>query len=238
MKEWFGTLDGEPFTAFGTSHITIILIYFIVMLTLIFTYKKINKKQYHTLRWVLFSILILAELSYQVWAATNGIWSMKEQLPLHLCSIASIVGAIALITQHKKLITITFFIGFIPPFLALLTPELPYDFPNFRFFIFFIHHITISFVALFLVLTNDVQLTLKSTFETYGYLLVYAGIIGIFVNPNIKSNYLYLANPPSTSTPLDLLGSGANYYLQLTLLGLVVFIGLYYFYRICRKGLS
>lgn len=238
MKDWFGTLDGEPFTAFGPSHITMIFIYFIVMLTLIFTYKKINKNWYHALRWVSFSILILAELCYQAWAATNGIWSTREQLPLHLCSIASIVGAIALATQHKKLITITFFIGFIPPFLALITPELPYDFPNFRFFIFFLHHITISFVGLFLVLTNAVQLTLKSTLEAYGYLLIYASIIGFFVNPILDSNYLYLANTPSTSSPLDLLGSGVSYYVQLCLLGLVVFIGLYYLYRFCQRELS
>ncbi|UJL46604.1 TIGR02206 family membrane protein [Virgibacillus sp. NKC19-16] len=236
MKEWFSDIHGEPFIAFGSSHITVLIIYFVGLITLLLTYKRIltNPSTYNFIRWTLFVLLILSELSYQVWTAANGIWNLRDHMPLHLCGIAGITGAIALVTHNKKLITITFFIGFVPAFLALMTPELPYDYPHFRFWKFFIHHMAISWVSIFLVLTNAVKITFKSTMQAYGYLLLYAAIIGYFINPVLDSNYLYLSHTPSANTPLDLLGSGVWYYINLCLLALVVFVGLFGIYKLFR----
>ncbi|WP_373894731.1 YwaF family protein [Virgibacillus natechei] len=238
MKEWFNDLHGEPFIAFGSNHITILIIYFVGLITLLLTYKRIlaNPSTYNFIRWTLFVLLILSELSYQVWTAANGIWNLRDHMPLHLCGIAGITGAIALVTYNKKLITITFFIGLIPAFLALVTPELPYDIPHFRFWKFFIHHMTISWVGIFLVVTSSVKITFKSTLEAYVYLLIYAAMIGFFINPVLNSNYLYLSHTPSANTPLDLLGSGAWYYINLCLLALVVFVGLFGVYKIFRMS--
>ncbi len=38
--------------------------------------------------------------------------------------------------------------------MALITPELPYDYPHFRYWKFFIHHIVISWSSIFLVVTG------------------------------------------------------------------------------------
>lgn len=224
MGNWLG-LGGEPFIAFGTSHLIMLVIYFLGLLFfLIFINRVIaNSKLYNTLRWTLFSLLVLSELSYQTWTFVHGIWSMRDHMPVHLCGIAGITGAIALVNRNRKLIKITFFIGLVPAFLALVTPELPYDFPHYRFLKFFVHHMSISWVAIFLVVTSSIKISLKSMLETYGYLLVFAAIVGVFVNPLLASNYFYLSHTPSASTPLDMLGSGIWYYINLCLLALVVF---------------
>src|SRR5699024_4898036 len=168
--------NGEPFTAFDTSHLMALIIYLLgIVIFLSFSKKVLNHATiYNTIRWGLFSLLIFSEVSYQTYTALNGIWSLGEHMFLHLCGVAGITGAIALVNHNKKLIQITFFIGLIPSFLALITPELPYDFPHYRYLKFFIHHITISWTSLFLVVSNHVTITFKSFLKTYGYLLIYA----------------------------------------------------------------
>ncbi|QGS67861.1 hypothetical protein CV093_01195 [Oceanobacillus sp. 143] len=111
------------------------MIYAIGLILFFFMRKQdgMDSRAYNIIRWSLFSVLVLSEVSYQIWTATNGIWSLSEYIPLHLCGIASIIGAIALASLNQRLIVISFFIGFIPAFLAIITPELPYDFPQFRF---------------------------------------------------------------------------------------------------------
>ncbi|MFD1037721.1 TIGR02206 family membrane protein [Virgibacillus byunsanensis] len=237
MGEWFTTLYGDSFAPFGTSHLIVLFIYLAGIILLLITYKKIISSNYlyNTLRWFFFSLLILSELGYQAWSIHNGIWSLREYIPLHLCGIASIIAAAALATHNKKLIYITFFIGLIPSLLALITPELPYGYPHFRFWKLFIHHIAISWVSIFLVATNPIKITFKAMVETYGYLLIYAAIIGFLINPWLNSNYLYLSTTPTTSTPLDLLGSGFWYYVNLCLLGLIVLIGQFGLYKLFKK---
>ncbi|MFD2759900.1 YwaF family protein [Lentibacillus juripiscarius] len=239
MASIFLEQSGSPFTAFGFSHITTLLVYIIGLTILMLFTKKILSKPsiYQFIRWSLFTLLILSEISYQLYTALNGIWSLSEHMFLHLCGIAGITGAISLLTHNKQFIQITFFFGLIPAFLALVTPELPYDFPHYRFLKFFIHHIAISWTGVFLVITNHVTIPFPSFIKSYVYLLIYAAIIGFFVNPLLGSNYLYLSHTPAASTPLDLLGNGVWYYVNLCILAFIVFFLQYLVYS-TRAGIK
>ncbi len=239
MGNWL-SLGGEPFIAFGSSHIVMLLIYFSgIMLFVIFIKKVLsNTYLYNTIRWILFSLLILSEVSYQTWTALTGIWSLQEHTPLHLCGVAGITGAIALVTHNRKLIQVTFFIGLIPAFLALVTPELPYDYPHYRFWKFFVHHTAISWTSIFLVATSSLKIKFKSLLEVYGYLLIYAIIIGFFINPLLNSNYLYLSHTPTATTPLDVLGSGIWYYVNLCGLAFIVFFVQLQIYKLLKREKS
>ncbi|WP_077324148.1 YwaF family protein [Virgibacillus siamensis] len=238
MIDWFVGVDGKPFVAFGPSHLVMLIIYFLGLILFFISFTKIRESRtiYNILRWTLFGILIFSEITYQIWAAVNGLWNPREHLPLHLCGITGITGAIALWNHNKKLIRITFFFGLIPAFLAIVTPELPFDFPHFRYWKFFIHHIFISWIGLFLVVANYTEITFKSMLESYGYILLYACLIGYIVNPLLDSNYLYLSHTPTASTPLDLLGSGFIYYFTLCLLALIVFFIQYKIYHFFTHG--
>lgn len=233
MVDWFVGLDGKPFIAFGPSHIIMLAIYLLGLVLFFISLNKIrgNSTIYNILRWLLFGTLVMSELTYHIWAAVNSVWSLKEHIPLHLCGITGITGAIALFTHNEKLIRITFFFGLVPAFLAVVTPELPYDFPHFRYWKFFIHHIFISWISLFLVTANSTKITFKLMLESYGYILLYACLIGFIINPLLGSNYLYLSNTPTASTPLDLLGSGLIYYFNLCLIAFIVFFVQYKVYN-------
>ena len=154
-------------------------------------------------------------------------------LPFHLCGIAGLVGATALFTLNKKPMVITFYIALIPALLALLTPDLPYDFPNFRYFKFFIHHITISLTAIFvaIIASKSQAITLKGMLETYLYLVIYAFLVGLVINPWLNANYLFLSHPPVSATPLDWFGSGIWYQLNLGIACFIVFFLQFLSYR-------
>lgn len=234
MIGWFINTDGGSFTAFGASHISALIIYFAFTLLFLLTFRKIknNTLACHTIRWTLFVSMVASEILYYIWVIVNEVYSFSEHLPLHLCGIAFIIGSIALVNYNRKLIQITYFIGFIPAMLALLTPELQYDYPHFRYWKFFIHHIAVSWTSIFLIMTSSVNITFKSMLESYGYLLLYAAMIGIIVNPLLGSNYLYLTGTPTANTPLDLLGDGIIYYVNLCFLAFLVFWGLLALYKV------
>ncbi|MDY0406419.1 TIGR02206 family membrane protein [Virgibacillus sp. 179-BFC.A HS] len=225
MNGWFGNADTGPFIIFETPHLIMLVIYLVGLVGLFSTYKIIrnNSIAYSIIRWALFVMLIASELSYQIWAVANGIWQANEQLPMQLCGIAGIIAAIALLTENKRLIIIAYFIGFIPALLAIITPGLQFGFPHFRYWKFFIHHLAISWASIFLVLTSGVQITFRAMWEAYGLLIIYASLVGFAINPLLDANFLYLDSTPDASTPLDWLGTGIWYYVNLSLLGIAVF---------------
>lgn len=236
MGRWFSNEVHQPFEPLMTSHIIILALFFAGLLALLFSYPLFKRSTRYTalIRWTLFTILLLSELTYQLFAISNDIWSTQEFVPLHLCGVASILAMVALITRNKSLIQFNFFIGIIPAFLALLTPELPNAYPHYRFLKFFFHHMAISWASLFLILTSNVTITFRSLLGTFGVLNLYAIVI-FFVNREIGSNYLFLSSAPTAETPLDLLGSGVWYYINLELLTFSVFLLLYCVYRLTQS---
>jgi hypothetical integral membrane protein (TIGR02206 family) len=237
MGEWFGSNAASSFHFFGIYHVLIIITFLLgVLFLLIYSNKqKTSNKQTQTLRWVFFVILVSSEISYQIWGIWNGTWNTREFLPFQLCSIAGILTMLALLTKNHKLIQILLFIGIVPSFLAVVTPELHHGYPHFRFWQFFIHHLVLSWASLYLVITSKITVTFKTTIEAYIYLLCYAAIMGFFLNPLFNANFLFLARIPTANTPLSLLGGGFWYYFNLCLVGLLVFILIYWFYRLINQ---
>ncbi|WP_217587118.1 TIGR02206 family membrane protein [Lentibacillus saliphilus] len=236
MTAIFGRDSGNPFILFGQNHLIVLGLYVVGLLLLITYRKKIIERPtvHQSMRWGLFIVLILSEVTYQLWAAIHDLWTPDAYIPLHLCGIAGLVSAAALATYHKKLIQLAYFIAFIPALLALLTPELIYDYPHFRFWKFFLHHLAISWSGLFLVLTSHVTITWKTMWTAYISLLSYAAVIGFVLNPMLNANYLFLARPTSADTLLSILGSGVWYYINLCTIALVVFASLVLFSKLFK----
>ncbi len=225
MKSWFAATSTHYFSLFSTSHLIALTIALAGFVTLLVAKNRLKeeKQLFKWLRWILFALLFISEFAYQYWAIHNGVWRFDNQMPLHLCGIASVVAMIGLLTMRPLWIQLSFFLGVLPAFLALITPELPYDFQHFRFWKFFIHHTAISWSCLFLALSRPHVITIRSVFSVYSLLLVYAAIVGFFINPWTDSNFLFLAKLPTTTSPLDFLGEGIWYYINLCLTTLVLF---------------
>ena len=225
MESFFDARSDYPFQLFSMSHLLALSGALIGFLCIMAMKKRLREKAqpFQRLRWLLFAILLFSEVSYQYWAITQDIWNFSIHMPLHLCGIASLAAMAGLLSLRPFWIRLSFFIGIFPAFLALVTPEIPYDYQHFRFWLFFIQHSAISWACLFLGLSFPSLITPRSVFSVYALLLVYAAMIGFLVNPLTESNYLYLARRPSTASPLDFFGDGMWYYLNLCLAALLLF---------------
>ncbi|ARI76015.1 YwaF family protein [Halobacillus mangrovi] len=236
MKAWFTPGSDYPFQSFGTSHIYVLLTFFLVLASILLFGRQLSKhhRTFQTVRFSLLILLIWSEASYQTWTAANGLWSFADHMPLHLCGIASLLGMVSLITFHPKLIKINFFIGIVPALIALITPDLPYDYQHYRFWKFFLHHMAIPWTSLFLVVTTRTKISWKDAIETYAYLVGYAIFIA-FINLWTGSNYLYLDHPPSAGTPLSYIGDGFVYILNLSGIALFTFLIMFGLYHLGEK---
>ncbi|WP_211654157.1 YwaF family protein [Planococcus alpniumensis] len=233
MDTWFGARSDYPFELFSVSHLVVLAIAMIGFLCLILLRDNLSAKDalFQQLRWLLFFVLLISEVSYQYWAISHDFWSFNRYMPLHLCGIASVTAMIGLVTLRPFWVRMSFFIGIVPAALALVTPDMPYDYQHYRFWKFFVHHTAIAWACWFLALAMPNALTWRSVFSVYGILLVYAAFIGFWVNPQTGSNYLYLSQRPSTVSPLDFFGDGVWYYINLCLVAFFLFAAQYGIFR-------
>ena len=233
MDSWFGKTSQYYFTPFSTSHLIVLAVAALGIILLIAFRKRVlpGSRTFQFLRWILFSLLLVSEVSYQYWTISNGLWNFAGHVPLHLCGVASITAMIGLLTMQRSWIQISFYIGIVPAFLALVTPDLPYDYHHFRFWKFFVHHTAIPWACLFLALAKPDTITLRSVFKVFFLLVAYALVIGFLVNPLTDANYLYLMQLPNAVTPLSFFGDGFWYYLNLGITALLLFLLQYYLWN-------
>lgn len=233
METWFAATSTHSFNPFSLNHLLALGIAIIGIVVLISVKERLKGQErlFRSMRWPLLAILVISEISYHYWAITNEVWRFSGQMPLHLCGIASLAAMIGLLTMRPLWIQLSFFIGIVPAFLALITPDIPYDYQHFRFWKFFIHHITIAWSCLFLALCRPNTITLRSVFFVYMMVLAYAALIGFWVNPLTDSNYLYLMRRPTITSPLDFFGEGVAYYINLCLTTLLLFFVQYQLFR-------
>lgn len=235
METWFAARSDSSFELFSDSHLLVLGIALAGLLCIVLLKDKLaaNAKLFRWLRWPLFAVLLITEISYQYWALSHGFWSFGLHAPLHLCGAASLTAMLGLLTLRPLWIKISFFIGILPALLALVTPEMPYDYQHFRFWVFFVQHTAIIWACLLLGVKFSTVITVRSVFFVYVLLLGYAAVIGFLVNPLVDANYLYLAGRPTTASPLDFFGDGVWYYINLCLAALLLFLiqyGMFYLF--------
>lgn len=82
-KDW----SGAPFIFFGAAHIVALLVVVLLNVFLIWRHKNAPEKARHTVAYVMAGVLWANELSWHLWNAFTGQWTIQTMLPLHLCSL-------------------------------------------------------------------------------------------------------------------------------------------------------
>jgi hypothetical integral membrane protein (TIGR02206 family) len=131
-----------------------------------------------------------------------------------------------LFTRNSFLFEITYFLGVGGAVQAILTPELGYDFPHYRYFHFFLAHIAIILASLYMIWFEGLRPTFRSVLKAFAMLNVIA-LLGYMVNQVTVGNYMFLSRKPSNPSIIDLLGPYPWYILSLELVAFVIFCLLY-----------
>ena len=153
--------------------------------------------------YLLAGILIINEIGGWIYqAATVRSFSVFVQsyLPLHICGVALFVVVFALLRRNQILYEIGYFWGIVGTLNAVITPQLGIGFPHYRFFQYFIVHGGIVVSVLFATWGLRMRPTLKGLLRSFllanFYMVVIAG-----VNLLLKSNYMFICEPPYTKSP-------------------------------------
>lgn len=212
---------------FSPSHLAVLLIISGLVVLLYFFRANLRKPAANLItRCTLAGILILSEVCFQLWHVWTDSWSPVYTLPLQLCSVTLILSSVMLFTKSYRLYEITFFAGIGGAGLALLTPELFYPFPHFRFFHFFVAHAGIILACLHMTWIEAYRPTLRSVWKTMGLLHVLL-LIALPVNHWTGGNYLFVSRKPDNPGIIDFLGPYPWYILSLEVVALVLFLLLY-----------
>ncbi|WP_336296591.1 TIGR02206 family membrane protein [Bacillus pinisoli] len=236
LLAFFG-MKADPFVAFSLSHISMLLL-FGFLAVLLYSYREAIRRNKKGVRYALIGTLLLCEISLYTWYVKTGIWDPYDTLPLQLCSISLLLCIYMLIMNSYRVFEVTYFFGLAGAIQALITPELFYDFPHYRYFHFFIGHIAIMLSCLYMVWIEKVQPTFASIWRAL-FVLNGMAVFVFIVNKWTGGNYMFLARKPSNPSLLDYLGPYPYYILTLEAVAVFFFTLLYlpfWFKEKKRKG--
>lgn len=224
------------FQLFSRTHLLTLGVLFALILAMFLLRKPLREAYANQASRVgLFLILIISEVSLQVWLWWSGYWTYQHALPLHLSSISLILSAVLLFTKSYRLFEFTYFVGVGSALQAMITPDISlYTFPHYRYIHFFVSHGGTVAANLFMVFVCGYRPEFRSVWKAFLWLNVYTGLIFI-VNFLIEGNYMYISEKPLNPSIIDYLGPWPWYILSLEAIALLTFFFLYLPFGFLKK---
>lgn len=192
----------STFVQWGTAHLVVIGLVIATPVVLSALARRCSASVTKTIC-LAFAIMLVGNMVghwiYQL--ATVGVDEfITRHLPLHICGITVFVLAAALVFRSERAYEVAFFWGLAGTANALLTPQLEVGFPAYRFFHFFVGHGGIVAGVLFATWGLRMRPTFASLLRAYGWLAALFAVL-LVVNPLLGSNYMFLKEPPQSSSP-------------------------------------
>ncbi|SDX31682.1 TIGR02206 family membrane protein [Paenibacillus sp. CF384] len=228
IPSFFSRHTTEHFIAYSNSHIAVLAI-MVVLAVLMFGYRfsiRLKKSAKTIILYTILLGLLVPQLILYYWYADQGLWDIQYTLPLELCSISQVLAIIMLITRSRLLYQIVFFAGIGGALQAMLTPDLDYPFPHFRFYHFFIVHIAIILAALYMTWIENY----RPTWRSIGITMIFLNVLLVVVGGTdllLDANYMFLRHKPEGASLLDLLGPYPYYLIVEEVIALLIFTLMY-----------
>lgn len=226
--------DGPPFILFSPEHLWPLAAIVALCVLLAALTPRLGPRAREGLRWGLAAFAVANWLGWDLWQLSNGLWSVRYSLPLHLCTLAVSLSALMLATRSATLYQLLYFWGFAGATQALLTPDLQangFNFPHFVYWIFWTSHGVILWAVVFAGAAWGYRPTWRSI--ALAFVITNLILIGVgLVNWLTGGNYMFVARKPDYPTLLDYLGPWPWYIIPLQLIGLAAFVLVYLPYEI------
>ncbi|MBK5347436.1 TIGR02206 family membrane protein [Bacillus sp. TH44] len=222
MEAYFSAHPLKPFIPYSRQHVVIL---FIMLVGIFFLYQYqdlLRQSEWNiTVRYAIAFLFIGSEIGLHMWEWKAGIFELGTSLPFELCTISLLLASIMIVTKSYRIYEIVFFTGIIGASQAILTPNVQYAFPHFRFIEFFIAHVLLIWAPLFMTWVEGYRPTLQSIKRTMIFLNIVIPIVS-FVNYKTGGNYMFLAHKPETASLLDMLGPHPYYFTALRVTGSIL----------------
>jgi hypothetical integral membrane protein (TIGR02206 family) len=175
------------------------------------------------LLWV--TIIVLLEVSRQIWALSLGRYDFAEMLPLHLCGMQVILMPIMLKTNKREWRTFVYLTALIGAFAAILFNETilgKYPFWHFQTLQSFIIHGLIMMVPLY----DIIWFKFRPSFKELPFAIIFMAYLGVqsfIINLITGGNYLFVSFAPK-NTPLEWVEAAVGTNLYIPVMSVIVLI--------------
>ena len=161
-----------------------------------------------------------------------GNFSIAIDLPFHLCGISAFICSVMPFLKNKqRLFDFVFYTGIIGGIMGILTPQMSdYDGSFYVYFVFYMRHILIFTMPIYMLRNLGLSLTKKSMVRTFVILNMLLAFIMPF-NFIVGGNYMYLAEPPQVNNPL-IIGEWPYYVIWFEVFVILLLVLLYYLSKI------
>jgi hypothetical integral membrane protein (TIGR02206 family) len=161
-----------------------------------------------------------------------GNFSIAVDLPFHLCGISAFICSVMPFLKNKQgLFDFVFYTGIIGGIMGILTPQMSdYDGSFYVYFVFYMRHILIFTMPIYMLRNLGLSLTKKSMVRTFVILNMLLAFIMPF-NFIVAGNYMYLAEPPQVNNPL-IIGEWPYYVIWFEVFVILLLVILYYLSKI------
>jgi hypothetical integral membrane protein (TIGR02206 family) len=210
-----------PFALFGPAHLGALAV--IAGVTLATGVLAARTAHIDQLRYVLAAILLAFRIVYTLVEHERDHLPWLDLMPLHLCDMGTLLGVYALITRAQLAFELFYFWSLSGTALALITPDIPYDFPYWRFQYYFAFHGLNILAAVFLVTAVGMRPRPRSPLRALLATNVFAAFVYLF-NVAFDENYMYLRSKPPASTLFDYFGPWPVYIAVCEVIALVLFL--------------
>ncbi|MBV8976754.1 MAG: TIGR02206 family membrane protein [Alphaproteobacteria bacterium] len=191
------------FQSFGVSHLSAMAAMFAAALALIAASRAANDSRFdRVLRRCLAAFLIADWALYLAMFYVKGWLALGNVLPLNLCDWATIAVTATLIRPNQKTYELSYFWALAGTLLASITPDLEYDFPDWRFLFFFFYHAVIIASVLYLTFGLGMRPVKGSVRRVLQWTLAYVAVAGT-ADWLLGTNYGFLRAKPQVATLFD-----------------------------------
>ena len=227
----------DEFTTFGTTH-WVMLALFVAGIWPVVHIGRSHRGTPEAIRFSrAFALAIpLFTIPMQVVDFLPGNYSFHTTLPLQLCDLAWVAAVVALWTQHRFAVALTYFWGLVLTTQALITPWLVADFPSAKFLGFWGMHYLIVWAAIYLVWGLGLRPAWRDYATTIATTATWAVSVYVF-NVTAGTNYGFLNEKPSTASILDYFGPWP-WYVAVEILVLAVVWALMTWPWVRRRGVG
>jgi len=216
------------FHAYAAAHLTVILLT-VVLPFVLAAWVRCSKGRLIE-RAIAFAISGILLINYFVnffFVRHLNASTWQQSLPIQLCDWAAVVVVIALLKKNLRWFEVAYFWGIGGTLQAILTPNLPFGFPDLRFISFFVSHCGIVIGILFMMLIHRFRPYPMSILRVFGWSEIYF-VFTLVADRYTGFNYGFLLHKPEAFSILSFLSdSRPVYLLQMQGVALLFFLVLY-----------
>lgn len=206
-------MDHVVISPFGAEWFfwNILTLFFILLIVFVPRNKSEKFKSYST---AIFAFIMAFEYVFiQCYFVYQGIWTLQDSLPFHLCRIMSFNAIVLLFTRNQIAFELLLFLGMVGGFHSLMTPELTHGINLLLLIDYFLVHGALIAAPLYCVFVLGMRPRKMGWLKSFLYLQFFVVAVAL-VDYLLGANYMYLAIKPEVNNPF-LIGEWPYYIIGL-----------------------